>query len=407
MEKNIKEVTKAILNQFMSWEYDAKNFTDILEPWMFGEYAGIYSLILKYDKEFIYKDFKLSTEVMQYCSSEWLNKFMVEVLQASYYCFDIYKDLVFLIEKYHKHINSNDVFLMVDTIKKKNEAIHRLQSDAESKKYHISTLYEKILSDCMEMQGKTGITGYKTGLPTLDHYIDWFKRWTVLRVTAYSNIGKSKLAYHVCNTLLNQWLSVLFFSLEVTQDMVAHNLMMNMYNKDYFYISRWKWIDDPMIDPGEFFWKNIEIIDTIYHIDQIVQYTKARKPDVIFVDFVQNIQTKWDTEYQAMSEVAIKLQQLAITEKICVFDLSQISQEQAGRYQVWWKIPSKGSWWLVASADVNLVMERDQLTQHNILHIAKNKFWMNGKAIDLDMDFTKNQVKDCWEYQKTYQDVSI
>lgn len=97
---------------------------------------------------------------------------MVEVLQASYYCFDIYKDLVFLIEKYHKHINSNDVFLMVDTIKKKNEAIHRLQSDAESKKYHISTLYEKILSDCMEMQGKTGITGYKTGLPTLDHYID-------------------------------------------------------------------------------------------------------------------------------------------------------------------------------------------------------------------------------------------
>ncbi len=65
-----------------------------------------------------------------------------------------------------------------------------------------------------------------------------------MRLTAYSNIGKSKLAYHVCNTILKQDLHVIFFSLEVTKERVVHNLMMNWYNKDYNFISRGKWIYD-------------------------------------------------------------------------------------------------------------------------------------------------------------------
>ncbi len=103
-------------------------------------------------------------------------------------------------------------------------------------------------------------------------------------------------------------------------------------------------------------------MDDIYSLNRIISYTRARKPDVIFIDFVQNIQTDRKDEYQAMTEVAVQLQQLAISEKIAIFDLSQVSQEQAGNFRIGGKIPSKGSGALVASADVNLVMERDQET---------------------------------------------
>jgi predicted ATP-dependent serine protease len=58
-----------------------------------------------------------------------------------------------------------------------------------------------------------------------------------------------------------------------------------------------------------------------------VNYTESRKPDVIFIDFVQNIQTSKENEYQAMTEVAVKIQQLAIKNNIAVFDMSQISNE--------------------------------------------------------------------------------
>lgn len=36
---------------------------------------------------------------------------------------------------------------------------------------------------------------------------------------------------------------------------------------------------------------DIEIIDDKYRLDDILLYCESRKPDVVFIDFVQNIQT--------------------------------------------------------------------------------------------------------------------
>lgn len=120
---------------------------------------------------------------------------------------------------------------------------------------------------------------------------------------------------------------MIYFSLEVTKERVVHNLMMNWYNKDYYYCSRGKWIDDSAIDTSEFFSKNIEIIDDMNHLDQIVSYTENRNPDVIFIDFVQNIQTKYSSEYESMTLVATEIQKLAIRNNIVVFDMSQIAND--------------------------------------------------------------------------------
>jgi predicted ATP-dependent serine protease len=72
---------------------------------------------------------------------------------------------------------------------------------------------------------------------------------------------------------------------------------------------------------------DIEIIDDKYSLTDILLYAESRKPDVVFIDFVQNIRTDNKDEYSAMTEVAIKIQQLAIKNNIAVFDLSQISND--------------------------------------------------------------------------------
>lgn len=396
--KDYTQVAKSILWQFLFGEYNARDFTEILEAKMFGSYARLYEIIAQHDKNKLIKDGMLTTEAMQICSSEKINELVIDIMNSQYYSFYLYRDIEFLIKNFYKQKNEDDVFAMVDAVRLKNEKLQKMQSDNEAKKYQIGLLYDKIIADAVELSKKEWISWYSTGIPTLDKYTDGLQAGTLMRLTAYSNIWKSKLAYHICNSLLKQDLSVLFFSLEVTKERVAHNLMMNWYNKDYQYIARGKWIDDYGFDFSSFFSQKLEIVDDIYSLNRIIAFTKHRKPDVVFIDFVQNIQTDKKDEYQAMTEVAVALQQLAISEKIAIFDLSQVSQDQAGNYRVGGKIPSKWSGALVASADVNLVMERDQTTDNNLLHIAKNKFGMNGKCIELQMDFSRNQVKDLGDH---------
>ena len=140
------------------------------------------------------------------------------------------------------------------------------------------------------------------------------------------------------------------------------------------------------IDFGELFEQNIEIVTDKYQLNEILWYTSMRKPDIVVIDFVQNIRTEWNgSEYERMTEVAIKLQQLAIKENIAVFDISQVSNE-------WAKvesdiIPSKWSGALVASADVWLLMKRDKVEEDRIqIKIAKNKFWWR-KTMEYRVDY--------------------
>lgn len=90
-----------------------------------------------------------------------------------------------------------------------------------------------------------------------------------------------------------------------------------------------------------------------------------------------------------MTNIAVSIQQLAIKNNIAVFDLSQVSNEWAN-YASGDAIPSKWSGALVASADVGLMLKREKWVEWKIvLHIAKNKFWQNGKSIDYSVDFSR------------------
>lgn len=55
--------------------------------------------------------------------------------------------------------------------------------------------------------------------------------------------------------------------------------------------------------------------------------TKKLKPDVVMIDFVQNVITEDRTEYERMTNVAVSIQNLAVSENVAVFDLSQVSNE--------------------------------------------------------------------------------
>lgn len=119
---------------------------------------------------------------------------------------------------------------------------------------------------------------------------------------------------------------------------------------------------------------------------------QMNKPDVLFIDFIQNIKVDGNNIYEKMSELAVEIQSLAIDNNIAIIDISQMSNEWAKTYKIGDMIPSKWGGELVASADVGLVItSHESIANHLNLYVAKNKFGEKEKCLELRGNFYLNQ----------------
>jgi hypothetical protein len=93
-------------------------------------------------------------------------------------------------------------------------------------------------------------------------------------------------------------------------------------------------------------------------------------PDIVFIDFIQNIQEKWN-EVEKMTTIAQELQQLAITTWISFFNLSQANNES--RFKWWEDIQPKWSGAIFASSDIIFSLRKEAGSLY--YNIIKNKYW--------------------------------
>lgn len=321
----------------------------------------------------------------------------IEMLSCTFYRSDVFEDSKFLIKEHIMNTQWLDDFERIVLIQQQFKKIDDIKAFDASKNYLIRELYDNAIWDLTEKaerKKKWKTLWYSTWFPLLDKWTEGIQKGTVTRLNAYSNVGKSKFSYQLVNKLLDQKAHVLYFSLEVQKNMVIYQLIANKYKMDIGQVYRMEFDN---IDFGELFTKKLEIIDDKYKLSEILNYAELRQPDVIVIDFVQNIQSEWKTEYERMTNIAVAIQQLAIKHNIAVFDLSQVSNAGTD-YAQGDAIPSKGSGALVASADVGLMMKKNKTDPNTIvLHIAKNKFWFNGKSIDYKVDFAKWLFTEEWE----------
>ena len=228
---------------------------------------------------------------------------------------------------------------------------------------------------------RNGMLGMPSPYPTIDKMTSGIIRGKVYTIAGYSNTGKSKFAYNYVNHFLNAGKKVVFFSLEVDSGMVLWNLCCNRYNKDFNALQ--------LEDVVQSDFNNLYIYDTAYAMDDIINITEQIKPDIVFIDFVQNVQCQGSSEYERMSTIARDMQQLAIQFDVTVFSLSQLSNS-AGKDVTRGDssfIPLKGAGELYASSDVVflLVPVGDQIA----LSIIKNKYGRKEEGIFFTTNFSK------------------
>jgi len=202
-----------------------------------------------------------------------------------------------------------------------------------------------------------------TFYPQVDKYTKWFIEWKIYTLVAYSNIWKSKISYTYLADFLKQWKKVMYISLEVDKAMLFSNLLATYYNKQYYEVLK----SDFSYDIEHF--ENLEIYDDVYKLQDIKTLVKSKMPDIVFIDFIQNIQEKGN-EVEKMTTIAQELQQLAIITWISFFNLSQANNES--RFKNGEDIQPKWSGAIFASSDIIFSLRKEAGSLY--YNIIKNKY---------------------------------
>ena len=244
--------------------------------------------------------------------------------------------------------------------------------------------YKRMLSYQEQMRNNNGMMGYSSHYPMLDKYTSWIIPWKVYTIAAYSNVGKSRFVYWYINHFLSIGKKVLFFNLEVDKWMCFLNICCNRYNL-YSYEMKEDKID--ILD-----YTDLYIFDDVYNLDDITSITEEIMPDVVIIDFVQNINVKWASWYESMAMIAKWLQQMAIKTNSTVFNLSQLSNTSArelnnGNTDF---VPLKWAWEFTASSDIIFVLR--MVDNQLWLTVVKTKYAQKPKdEIMFNTDFGKSK----------------
>ena len=233
--------------------------------------------------------------------------------------------------------------------------------------------------------------GFTTWYELLDKYVDWFIKGKVYLLMAFSNLWKTRFAYSLIQSLVKQKKKTHFYSLEVDKWMLFIELIWALYGIDKKEVME-KLEDLDITELEEY----IEIHDSIRTLDWIEQNINNEKPDIAIIDFVQNIEMS-GSEYEKMTDIALRLQKLAILSGVTLIPLSQVGNES--RFADWKMVMPKWSWALFASSDVIFTLWAREWQKY--FTISKNKYWPAWKDFVLEVDYAKSKFNMAEEIFET------
>jgi len=181
---------------------------------------------------------------------------------------------------------------------------------------------------------------FPTGLKFIDDVTDGLHRGEVWIVAGRSGSGKTSLALQMAHSFSdNPAYSILFLSLEMKGWELVSRMFCEICDVDYNYLrigllpeaykEKEKWFRDYITKI------DMEIVEYGYTFEEVMKLIRsdysAKKPDVIFVDFVQLVEWKHFKEQQlALMEYVRKMKELAKVNNIGIVVVSQVRRLPTG-----------------------------------------------------------------------------
>ena len=118
-------------------------------------------------------------------------------------------------------------------------------------------------------------------------------------------------------------------------------------------------------------------------VEDIASYTRAKRFDVIYIDYLQLIQAPGIKEYEQVTYISKALHRLAQDTGVTVVAISQLSRQESGRIKPPTLAALRSSGQIEQDADVVMFVFREepgQLRSRRILSVSKNKEGETGRV---------------------------
>jgi len=354
------------------------------------EYRAIYEAMLKlYSEGISFQDPKAIIDFNSQIKAETI----IALMSKSFTSANI---------KYHSKIlkqktfnrKSRDVVLILQSKIGEDDFLHDMESgiltlyELQSMGKYITTaeglsLVRARVNDAKQAEHY----GIQTGFYRLNDCILGLCPKHLIMLGGYTSHGKSTLMSQIVADVCRNDARVLIFSVEDSIEDKLIRLIATVAGEPIRSILRGYANEDRLLAAQLQIEKwGIHIYDDVYNLEEMDMKIKKHKlqggVDIVVIDFVQNIQAKGEGIYDRMSEVAIKLQQIAKRHNVCVLALSQISKDNNLR----------GAQELESAADIVLWIDRDKdanLTDNRNFNLLVRKNRPFGKTGRIEMCFSE------------------
>lgn len=244
-----------------------------------------------------------------------------------------------------------------------------------------------------------------TGFPKMDKELDGgLLRKELVVIGGPSGSGKSFLASQLVLNVADGGFKCLYLSLEISSKTIVSRMLGSLSNikpariigglltKEEY--QRKLDAEAELLSREGF----IEIYDDIYELDKIIEIVKETAPDLVVVDFIQNVISKGEREYERMSRVALELQRLAKQTNSCILVLSQLSNivsRERGSSPV---LEFKGAGTIAQVADLGFWLWQEEVEDFSqqeanlTLALRKNRRGFSLKPFILGMRFPGGEI---------------
>lgn len=213
----------------------------------------------------------------------------------------------------------------------------------------------------LEHTFKDGVVGIPSGYKIIDVCNGGLRQGHLIAISAYTNVGKTTFMMNIVNNIF-QKARVVIISLEMSKtDIMAKLIAINqgMMMRDVYNCG----MDNRKFEDYTKAKEKIEvskmaIYSEKHKLDEILAIMRSEDQrehvDVFFIDFLQNITTTSEREYEALTRATKEIQAITSKLKTTTVVLSQISNENRGAKEL--SINGKGSGSLRACADLFLYL---------------------------------------------------